>query len=60
MCDCVAHGTGYDWELAEGQAGEVVAAIERRHLKPHGQSYWKLYYPSGTRAAFVVARGIRV
>jgi hypothetical protein len=49
----------FTWELTEAQAEAVIAHVQRSHLKPHGQSYWKLAYPKGTLSAFLKANNIR-
>lgn len=47
------------WDLTEAEADAVTAHVQRRHRKPHGQSYWKLAYPKGGLSAFLKINNIR-
>ena len=52
-------GVGFAWDLTEEQADAAIAWVQSAHRKPHGQSYWKLSYPTGTLSAFLKANNIR-
>jgi hypothetical protein len=55
----VTDGGSFAWELTEAEADSVIARVQRRHRKVHGQSYWKLSYAKGALGAFLEAHGIR-
>jgi hypothetical protein len=52
-------GGSFAWDLTEAEADAVIAHVQSSHRKVHGQSYWKLSYPTGTLGAFLKANDVR-